>query len=134
MDIKGKFNKAKVFTNSIDDSASEQIKNMLDQPFVVGESIRIMPDVHAGKGSTIGTTMTIHNHKVVPNLVGVDIGCGISVYQLKGVSAGNWEKLDAVIAEEVPSGIKVHKKMPTEQFDFRELSFLPERLERIQLS
>ena len=72
--LNGKYNEAKVFTDNIEESAREQIVELLNQEFVKGENIRIMSDVHAGAGCTIGFTSTITN-KVVPNLIGVDIGC-----------------------------------------------------------
>ena len=81
-EIKGKYACAKVFTDVLEPSAEGQIKAMCDQPFVEGSRIRIMPDVHAGAGCTIGTTMTIGDY-VVPNIVGVDIGCGMDVVKLK---------------------------------------------------
>ena len=82
LELRGKFNSAKVFTDIIDEGAVSQIMTMLDQEFVQGQKIRIMPDVHAGAGCTIGTTMTITD-KAVPNLVGVDIGCGMETVKLK---------------------------------------------------
>ena len=82
IEIKGLYNTAKVYTDDLELSAESQIRAMCDQPFCVGSRIRIMPDVHAGKGCTIGTTMTITD-MVVPNIVGVDIGCGMEVVKLK---------------------------------------------------
>lgn len=72
-EIKGKYNTAKVFTDDIEETAASQIQELMDQEFVKGSKVRIMPDCHAGAGCTIGTTMTITD-KVVANLVGVDIG------------------------------------------------------------
>jgi RNA-splicing ligase RtcB len=77
----GKYNFANVFTNNVEQSALEQILELCNQDAFRGELIRIMPDVHAGKGCTIGTTMTISD-KVVPSMVGVDIGCGMEVVEL----------------------------------------------------
>lgn len=74
IELKGKYNNCKVFTDNIDSETISQLTNLLNQEFVSGGQIRIMPDTHAGKGCVIGTTMTITD-KVVPNLVGVDIGC-----------------------------------------------------------
>lgn len=74
--IEGKFNTAKVFTDRCDQATVAQVTNLLNQPCVQGSQIRIMPDCHAGAGCVIGTTMTIRD-KVIPNLVGVDIGCGM---------------------------------------------------------
>ena len=82
IEIQGQYNTAKVFTDIIDNVAKEQIKTLCNQAFAENSQIRIMPDVHAGIGCTIGTTMTIKD-KIVPNLVGVDIGCGMSTYTLK---------------------------------------------------
>ena len=76
LEIKGKVNTAICYARVVEDEAIEQIRRMCDYRMTEGSKIRIMPDVHAGKGCTIGTTMTITD-KVVPNVVGVDIGCGI---------------------------------------------------------
>lgn len=81
MEFQGKFATAICYARVIEDSAIEQIRVLCDQEFVQGSRIRIMPDVHAGKGCTIGTTMTVHD-KAVPNLVGVDIGCGMYTVKL----------------------------------------------------
>ena len=80
--IRGKYNTAIVFTHNIEKGAIDQIQELCDQEFVKDSIIRIMPDVHEGLGCTIGTTMTIQD-KIVPNLVGVDIGCGIETIKLK---------------------------------------------------
>ena len=74
--IKGQYNEAIIYTNTIDETTENQIKTLLDQEFTSNVQIRIMPDCHAGAGCVIGTTMTIKD-KIVPNLVGVDIGCGM---------------------------------------------------------
>lgn len=105
IEIKGKYNTAKVFTDVIDEAAKEQIKTLCDQAFVKDSKIRIMPDVHAGAGCTIGTTMTISD-KIVPNLVGVDIGCGMAVYVLKEKEI-NLQKLDEFIYSAIPAGMNV---------------------------
>ena len=80
--LNGKYNTAKVFTDVIEETAVSQIIELLNQPMSEGQQIRIMPDVHAGAGCTIGTTMTITD-KAVPNLVGVDIGCGMETIRIK---------------------------------------------------
>ena len=116
-EIKGKVNTATCFATVVEDEAIEQIRRMCDYDFTVGSKIRIMPDVHAGKGCTIGTTMTITD-KAVPNVVGVDIGCGMYT-----VNLGNWkidfEKLDAA-AHFIPSGKNVWEGRQ-ERFDLTEL-------------
>lgn len=76
LELKGKYNTAKVFTDNIDAETISQIINLCNQQSMEKSKIRIMPDCHAGAGCTIGTTMTIED-KVIPNLVGVDIGCGM---------------------------------------------------------
>ncbi len=103
--VEGKFNTAKVFTDVVDDSAIQQIKTLCDQPFTQGAKIRIMPDVHAGAGCTIGTTMTVSD-AVVPNLVGVDIGCGMEVLKVKNkfIEVG---KLDKLIRGAIPAGFNI---------------------------
>lgn len=107
IEIKGKYNTAKVFTNNLEKQASEQILELCNQEFVKDSRIRIMPDTHAGAGCTIGTTMTIKD-KIVPNLVGVDIGCGMFVGMLKKTKI-DFDKLDKVIRSYVPSGFDVRK-------------------------
>ena len=81
LEIKGKVNTAICYAKVIEDEAFEQIRRMCDYDMTAGSKIRIMPDVHAGKGCTIGTTMTIKD-KAVPNVVGVDIGCGMYTVDL----------------------------------------------------
>ena len=82
IEIKGAYANAVVFADALEASAAGQIKAFCDQSVSAGSKIRIMPDVHAGKGCTIGTTMTITD-KVIPNIVGVDIGCGMLTVKLK---------------------------------------------------
>ena len=101
----GKYNSAKIFTDVVEQSATEQIKLLCDQPFTQGSTIRIMPDVHAGAGCTIGTTMTISD-TVVPNLVGVDIGCGMEVVRLKNKFI-EVQKLDKAVNALIPAGFSV---------------------------
>ena len=103
--ITGKFNSAKVFTDNVEATAEKQIQILCDQAFVAGSVIRIMPDCHAGAGCTIGTTMTIGD-KVVPNMVGVDIGCGMLVTELADKDI-DCRALDSVIRERVPSGFNI---------------------------
>lgn len=105
MEIIGKHNRAKVFNERIDDVTQAQIQTLVDQPFTKGASIRIMPDMHAGKGSVVGTTMTIHD-KVVPNLVGVDLGCGMLCTEIKAKRI-DFQRLDDVIRRYVPSGMNI---------------------------
>lgn len=108
IEIRGTYGEAKVFTNELDNSASGQIKALCEQPFITGSKIRIMPDVHAGKGCTIGTTMTIEDY-VVPNLVGVDIGCGMLTVQLEEKRL-NLPELDSFIHQNIPYGRDVRER------------------------
>lgn len=105
MIVKGKYNQAKVFTNELEPKAKEQIEELLNEEFVADSIIRIMPDVHVGAGCVIGTTMTIKD-KVVPNLVGVDIGCGLMVTKIKDEEI-DFKKLDDVIRRNIPSGFNI---------------------------
>lgn len=105
--IEGKYNHAIVFTDSLDETAARQIKELCDQPFVKGLKIRVMPDAHAGAGSTIGTTMTVKD-KIVPNLVGVDIGCGVECAKLEQTSI-DFDTLDKVIRRHIPAGFKTRR-------------------------
>ena len=113
IEIKGKVNTAICYARSIEDEAVEQIRRMCDHDFTADSKIRIMPDVHAGKGCTIGTTMTITD-KVVPNIVGVDIGCGMYTVKLGKVDI-DFKKVDDV-AHYIPSGRNVWENC-VEQFD-----------------
>ncbi|MCL2817935.1 MAG: RtcB family protein [Clostridiales bacterium] len=108
IELQGKHNAANVFTDNIEQEAISQIINLLNQEFVSGSRIRIMPDAHAGAGCTIGTTMTITD-KVVPNLVGVDIGCGMESALLKD-SHVELQQLDRVIRENIPAGFATRGK------------------------
>ena len=102
IEVKGTYNTAKIFTDVVDSVSISQVQQLLNQPFSAGQTVRMMPDIHAGVGCTIGTTMTVTD-KVVPNLVGVDIGCGMEVVQLKEKRM-ELQKLDRVIRERVPAG------------------------------
>ena len=117
MEIKGKFGSAICYANVIGDEAVEQIQRMLDCKFMENCKVRIMPDVHMGKGCTVGTTMTIVD-KVVPNLVGVDIGCGMLTTHIKEKDI-DFEKLDAA-AHAVPSGFDVWEEKQKD-FDLTQL-------------
>ena len=82
IEIKGEYNTAEVFTDTADEATVKQVEILCSQEAFKDSKIRIMPDCHAGKGCTIGTTMTITD-KVVPNLVGVDLNCGMRVVEVK---------------------------------------------------
>ena len=107
IELKGKYAECKIFTDVVDQSAIAQITELLCQPMTEGQRIRVMPDVHAGAGCTIGTTMTITD-KVVPNLVGVDIGCGMETVRLREKHI-ELQKLDKLIYEKIPSGFNIRK-------------------------
>lgn len=116
-EIKGKVNTAICYANTIEEEAKEQIRRMCDYEFTEGSSIRIMPDVHAGKGCTIGTTMTITG-KAVPNIVGVDIGCGMYTVNI-GNKDIDFKKADEA-AHYIPSGMNVWEGRQ-ERFNLMEL-------------
>jgi tRNA-splicing ligase RtcB len=108
IELQGRYNNAKVFTNNIDETAEAQIVNLLNNKFVHNSKIRIMPDVHAGAGCTIGTTMTITD-KVVPNLVGVDIGCGMETVLIEEDYV-DLKSLDKIIHAGIPAGFSIRNK------------------------
>lgn len=116
-EIKGKVNTAICYAKVVENEAIEQIRRMCDYEFTENSKIRIMPDVHAGKGCTIGTTMTILD-KAVPNIVGVDIGCGMYTVCL-GKSEIDFERLDEA-AHYIPSGMNIWDERQ-EKFDLQEL-------------
>lgn len=98
----------KIFTHNIEDKAKEQIDLLLEQEAFKDCKIRIMPDVHAGAGCVIGFTGNLGD-KVIPNIVGVDIGCGMLCVELGDIDL-DLEKIDKVIREYVPSGFEVHEE------------------------
>ena len=116
-EIKGKVNSAICYAKVVEQEAIDQIARMCDYDFTAGSRIRIMPDVHAGKGCTIGTTMTVHD-KVVPNIVGVDIGCGMYTVNL-GKQEIDFARLDEA-AHYVPSGMNVWESRQA-RFDLERL-------------
>lgn len=106
LELKGKYNIAKVFTDNIDAETISQVICLLNQDYVKDSKIRIMPDCHAGAGCVIGTTMTLTD-KACPNLVGVDIGCGMLAVRITEKDV-DLPKLDDVINEYVPAGFNVN--------------------------
>ena len=121
IEIKGRSNVALCFAETIDEKAAAQIQALCDRPEFAESKIRIMPDVHAGKGCTIGTTMTITD-KVVPSMVGVDIGCGMETVRLADREI-DYATLDGLIRREIPSGRGVRQE-PHRLFEHAELDQL----------
>lgn len=109
LELQGKFATAKVFTDVVDGESISQVINLLNQPYAEGSNVRMMPDIHAGAGCTIGTTMTIKD-KICPNLVGVDIGCGMETIRIKE-SHIEPQRLDVVIRDGIPSGFAIRDKV-----------------------
>ena len=107
-EIRGKYSTAKVFADKVDEESVRQIYDLCNQQFTENERIRMMPDVHAGAGCVIGTTMTVTD-RVVPNLVGVDIGCGMETVLIKGRQLEP-EQLDKFIKFNIPSGFSIRDK------------------------
>lgn len=121
IEIKGKYNEAKIFTDVVDSASIAQVLELCNQDFAAGSRIRLMPDIHAGAGCTIGTTMTIKD-KVVPNLVGVDIGCGMETVHVRERHI-DLQKLDKLIYERIPAGFLIREKTHRyfDQIDLNEL-------------
>lgn len=105
-EISGKYCTAKIFIDTVEDTAREQIEALCNQSFTDGCKIRIMPDVHAGAGCVIGFTADLGD-RVIPNIVGVDIGCGMLTVDL-GFSNIDFQELDSIIRQKIPSGTDVH--------------------------
>ena len=125
VEVQGKYNTARCFVDELDKVAAGQIKAVCDVEQFADCKIRIMPDVHAGLGCTIGTTMTIHD-KVVPGMVGVDIGCGMETVKLKETEI-DFEKLDYIAKYEIPSGFEI-REVPhayASQIDLHQLRCSP---------
>lgn len=121
IELQGKYAGAKVFTDVVDNESISQVINLLNQPYIAGSRVRMMPDIHAGAGCAVGTTMTIQD-KICPNLVGVDIGCGMETIRVKE-SHFEPRKLDVVIREGIPSGFSIRDKEHrfAEQIELEEL-------------
>jgi RNA-splicing ligase RtcB len=119
--IEGSHNNAVCYASRLEEVTAAQIKLVCDQEEFAGCKIRVMPDVHAGKGCTIGTTMTITD-KIVPGMVGVDIGCGMETARVDAETL-DFERLDEVIHKHVPSGFEV-RKVPHKYADEIDLSEL----------
>lgn len=124
--VNGIYTSACIFTTNndktaIDNYAIKQLQMLCDNETLSGCKIRIMPDVHPGKVGTIGFTSTIGD-KIMPNLIGIDIGCGMTLAQIKGKKVDN-QKLDTVIRDNIPSGFGIRKKPHhlTDEFDFSRL-------------
>jgi len=108
-EIEGKYNKAKVFATVVENECISQITEMCNQKWLKGCQISIMPDTHAGKGATIGTTIKLKD-KVSPSLVGVDISCGMLAVEIPKSLNLNLEKIDKFINDNIPAGFEVNKE------------------------
>ena len=117
--ILGQYNEAIVYGNILEDEAAQQIEGLMNEEYVAGSKIRIMPDVHAGAGCVIGFTGDLGD-KVIPNIVGVDIGCGMLVVDLGEIEI-DFAKLDGVIKRFVPSGFDIHTQAWAKFDDLDEL-------------
>lgn len=109
--LTGKYASCEVMIDSVEPTALTQIYGFLNCPAFEGAKIRIMPDVHAGAGAVIGFTSTLTD-KVIPNVVGVDIGCGVLSVLIGELTEIDFEALDEFIRREIPSGFNVHEKAP----------------------
>jgi len=107
IEVKGSYNTAICYTNELESASYNQIKTLTDCAEFADCKIRIMPDVHAGMGCTIGTTMTISN-KIVPGMVGVDIGCGMETVKIAEKHI-DYAALDKLIRKQIPCGTGVRK-------------------------
>lgn len=123
IELYGKYTNAKIYIDNCEQEAQSQIMNLLNQPFAKDSYPRFMPDVHAGKGCTVGTTMRITD-RVCPNLVGVDIGCGVLVTKFEADEL-DLKKLDEMLQGKqiVPSGFSRRSKPHpyTKLVDIKEL-------------
>lgn len=119
--IKGKYTTANIYTTTnaetqLNQYAKSQLQMLCDSECLSGNRVRVMPDVHPGKVGTIGLTMIV-GERLMPLLTGIDIGCGMTIAHIKK-GRGEWQKLDSVIRDSVPSGFQVHRKSPAKSGDF----------------
>lgn len=120
MELNTKHGEIKIYAKTLEDEALAQIIKMANSPLGEGAHIRIMPDAHAGKGCTIGTTMKITD-KVCPNIVGVDLGCGMDLVYTNIDFEDRLGELDKVIRKYVPYGQKVHDSFQVDESYFKGL-------------
>lgn len=120
--MNGKYGSAKIYASVFEPAALAQVVDMLNQDYVAGEQVCMMPDMHPGSGCTIGTTMTVKGGKFCPNLIGVDIGCAMYVVKLQEKEL-DLPKLDEIIRTYVPSGMTSHENPHpmAQDFDFKRL-------------
>ncbi|MCQ2602178.1 MAG: RtcB family protein [Treponema sp.] len=116
LEIKGNNTEAIVYTDNIDNSAYQQIKEICDHPSFNNSSVRIMPDCHAGTGCVIGFTAVLAEKSVIPNIVGVDIGCGVMTSVFTTDKPVDYKALDEFIRYNIPSGMNV-RDTPYELID-----------------
>lgn len=131
MEIKGKHNTAIVFNDNIDQESYSQVVEFCDQEIFRDAKIRIMPDVHAGKGCVIGYTANLTG-KVVPNLIGLDIGCGILCTNLGRFTPG-YDKLDKFIRKNIPCGFERNKSASADDFEKDFINELQEACDKLEI-
>ena len=119
--VKGIYTEAKIFTDDVEDYALAQVKMICDNETADGSTVCMMPDIHPGNIAPIGLSMTVTD-KVIPQLLGVDIGCGMTCVKLNR-SHAEFQKLDRVIRENIPSGFNIRKEPHhmAEKFSYEEL-------------
>ena len=117
MNIEGQFNTAKVFSETLEDNCIQQIKDICSLKIFSENRIRIMPDVHSGKGTVIGLTIDCSSSPdfMIPNIIGVDIGCGVMVLELEDIDI-DFSSLDNFIRKQIPHGQDVNKGWKKEDF------------------
>jgi RNA-splicing ligase RtcB len=131
MDIHGKYNTAIVYNDNIDEESRRQVQQFCDLEIFSGTRIRIMPDVHAGKGCVIGYTSNLGD-KVVPNLIGLDIGCGILSINLGRITI-SYDKLDKFIRRAIPFGFERNKSVRTEEYPEDFITALEQACDRLEI-
>ena len=134
INIRGEYGTAKVFTDELDNVATDQIKTLMNQKFIKDSNVRIMPDVHPGMGSVIGFTADMGDI-IIPNIVGVDIGCGMLTIKLGQIDI-DLETLDKIIHSKIPSGFNMHNRRMAEFPRLQELHMYREldNMKRIERS
>lgn len=119
MIVQGTYGSAKVFAKDLEDGAREQIQTLLQQDFIEGATVRIMSDVHQGMGCVIGFTSDMGD-KVIPNIVGVDLGCGMLTVELGNIAI-DLPEIDSIISSSIPSGRNTHDRKTSEFARLEEL-------------
>ena len=109
--INGEYTEGIVYTDYIDECTRKQLRQICDHFAFRDSIVRVMPDCHAGNGCVIGFTAVLNEKKIIPNIVGVDIGCGVLTTIFKTNKEINYKNIDDYIRSNIPSGMNIRESV-----------------------